>query len=130
MIIVLMLFAGLIMKGFQEESFEKLFNLIVVAAFIQMFSNFDNVFTRLCDYYLQCAVLYIPLLFARGNSDEWLDYSRRPALVAFSRGSKRIFIGLLTVILIWYYYRASLSAQISYEVDNYLNFRFMWDVVQ
>lgn len=130
MIIVLMLFAGLIMKGFQEESFEKLFNLVVMAAFIQMFSNFDNVFTRLCDYYLQCTVLYIPLLFARGNSDEWLDYSRRPALVNFSRESKRIFIGLLTLILIWYYYRTSLSAQISNEVDNYLNFRFMWDVVQ
>ena len=130
LVIVLMLVTGFIIKGYREEVFEKLFNLVVMAAFIQMFSSFDNVFTRLTDYYLQCSILYIPLLFKKGTNIGKYDYRRRPAMVHFSEPSKRLFIGLMALILIWYYYRTNLMAQITSEVDNYLNFRFMWDVVQ
>ena len=130
LVIVLMLVTGFVIKGYREEIFEKLFNLVIMAAFIQMFSSFDNVFTRLTDYYLQCSILYIPLLFKKGIDTGRFDYRRRPAMVNFSEPSKRIFIGLMALILIWYYYRTNLMAQITSEVDNYLNFRFMWDVVQ
>ena len=52
-----------------------------------------------------------------------------PPVFLFNRKSIKIIIILLTLILVWWYYRTTLSVTISNEIDNYLNFRFMWDVV-
>lgn len=128
-VIVLILICGFLLAGFQNRNFERIFNIIVIAAIFQMFSGFDNVFTRLADYYLQFLVLFIPMIFY--ESDQQTAQSSRglPPVLAFNKRSIKILVLLLTVVLIWWYYRTTLGVTISNEVDNYLNFRFMWDVV-
>lgn len=127
-LIVLILVCGIVLKGFREKNFESIFNMIVVAAIFQMFSGFDNVFTRFADYYFQFSILYIPMLFyeAKGN----VPYNRTymQPLLLFEERSIQLLIMALTVILVWYYYTTCLGVPIANPVDDYLNFRFMWDV--
>lgn len=128
LLIVLLLLCGLLLKGFQEKNFECLFNLIMIAAIFQMFSGFNNIFTRLADYYLQFVVLYIPMLFYKADDEVELNATyMRPTL--FLTGQSKILLPVLAaVVLIWYYRRTCLSVPAANSVDNYVNFRFMWDV--
>ena len=126
-VIVLMLIAGLMLKGFRETRFSQLFNIIVVAAIFQMFSGFDNIFTRLADYYLQFTVLYIPMIFYHGSGDR-INRLAAPPVFRFNLQSRKILAACLVLILIWWYDATMLGHTITYEVDNYLNYRFMWDV--
>ena len=130
MVIVLILICGLFLKGFQEKNYEKLFNIIIVAAVLQMFSGFDNVFTRLSDYYLQFTVLFIPMIFYHSPQKVEIDQNAAPPLLPFNKKSIRLFVIVLTVILIWWYYKTCIGVTIENTVDNYTNFRFMWDVIQ
>ena len=126
-VIVLMLAAGLFLKGFREKRFSQLFNIIVVAAIFQMFSGFDNIFTRLADYYLQFTVLYIPMIFYNSKDSEIHRLASRP-MFPFNLRSRKLLAACIVLILIWWYDTTMLGQTISYEVDNYLNYRFMWDV--
>lgn len=128
-VIVLILICGFLLKGFQDRNFERVFNIIVVAAIFQMFSGFDNVFTRLADYYLQFLVLFIPMIFYESDQQTIQNPRGLPPVLSFNRRSIKILVMLLTLVLVWWYYRTTLSVTISNEVDNYLNFRFFWDVV-
>lgn len=124
MMIAALLVAGVILRGFSGKYFSKLFNLMVVAAFLQMFSGFDNVFTRLTDYYFQFVVFYLPMMF----------YPEKDVEIAKSH---RLFLSrpqhiaaILCVVLLagYYYYATNLNTTVSYDVDNYLNYRFCWEV--
>lgn len=124
-VIVLILLAGLFMKGFREKIFSQLFNIVVVAAILQMFSGFDNVFTRLADYYLQFTILFIPMIFYESKNTE-IDRDASPALFSFDKKSVQLIVAVLVVILIWWYRTTFLGITISNEVDNFINYRFMW----
>lgn len=126
-VIILMLVAGLLLRGFREKQFNQLFHIMVVAAIFQMFSGFDNVFTRLADYYLQFAVLYIPMIFYDVRKPE-INRLASPPMLPFNRRSRKLLAACIVLILIWWYDTTMLGHTISYEVDNYLNYRFMWDV--
>lgn len=43
------------------------FNIIVTAAIIQSFAIYDNVFTRLADYFFQFFVIFVPLMLETGE---------------------------------------------------------------
>lgn len=126
-VIILMLAAGLLLRGFREKRFNQLFHIMVVAAIFQMFAAFDNIFTRLADYYLQFTMLYIPMIFYDVPKPEYIRRASSP-LFPFNRRSRMVFAVCIAVILIWWYDTTMLGHTISYEIDNYLNFRFMWDV--
>lgn len=49
-----------------DRQYRYLFNIIVLGTIIQSFSVFDNVFSRLADYYLQFLALFVPMLFETG----------------------------------------------------------------
>lgn len=125
---VVILAMGICLKGFSDRRFEKLFNIMVVAAVFQMFSGFDNIFTRFSDYYFQMSILFLPLMVSSRATDAQLGGSHRQAIFPFNRRSLEVIAILMAVYLVWYYNRTCLSSTISYEVDNYLNYRFMWDV--
>lgn len=125
-LIVLMLVFGFMVKGFTDKQFEKTFNLIVVGAGLQMFSGFNNVFTRLADYYLQFLIIYIPLLFM--SNENTVFRTGRNAVFRFSHRDVNYMVFMVTIALIGYYWLTNLSVDITYSVDNYLNFRFMWEV--
>ena len=126
-VIILMLVAGALLKGFREKRFNQLFHIMVVAAIFQMFSGFDNVFTRLADYYLQFAVLYLPMIFYDVRRPEIVRLAA-PPMFPFNRKSRKILAACIVVVLLWWYDTTMLGHTISYEVDNFLNYRFMWDV--
>lgn len=126
-VIVLMLVAGLFLKGFREKQFSQLFNIVVVAAIFQMFSGFDNVFTRLADYYLQFTILFIPMIFYDVEKTE-INRLAMPPVLAFNLRSRKVLAACLVLVLIWWYDTTMLGHTISYQTDNYLNYRFMWEV--
>ena len=126
-VIILMLLAGLLLKGLREKQFSQLFNIMVVAMIFQMFSGFDNIFTRLADYYLQFAMPYIPMIFYDPKHTEQNRHLAGPVF-PFNRRSRTMLAVCIALILIWWYDTTMLGHTISYEVDNFLNYRFMWDV--
>ncbi len=124
-VIVLILLTGLVLKGFKEVRFNQLFNILVSAAILQMFSGFDNVYTRLADYYLQFAVLFIPAIFYEDKTSKRND-DALPALFWFNERSISLMVAVLAVILIWWYHTTCLGVPVGNDIDNYLNYRFMW----
>ena len=127
-LIVLILICGVLLKGFREKEFESLFHIIVVSAIFQMFSVYNNVFTRFADYYFQFSVLFIPLIFYQGVHQERMNRTFMGAKLRFNDRSSTFFVIVLTAALLVYYQYTSLGVSISNPVDDYLNFRFMWDV--
>lgn len=119
---------SILLKGFPNRDFEKLLHLMAIAAILQMLSGFDNIFTRLADYYFQFSILYIPMIFY--PSDRKLQRSLIRPLFPFNDRSLKVLAVFISVFLFWFYYTYSINIKIDYSVDNYLNFRFMWDVVQ
>ena len=126
LMIAALLVVGVILRGFSGKDFSKLFNLMFVAALIQMFSGFDNVFTRLTDYYFQFLILYLPMAFYP-EKDKVLRPGRRLALSRQQRVAALLCVAFLAGL---YYYTTNLNHTIEYEVDNYLNYRFSWEVQQ
>lgn len=126
--IVLILLCGIVLKGFKEKNFSKLFNIIAVAAIFQMLSGFDNIFTRLTDYYFQFSILYIPMLFTSYTENTAINPSGAKAVLPFNDRSLKLMLLVVTVVLIWFYYRYNIGAGVAIAVDDYTNYRFMWDV--
>ena len=119
---------GILIKGFEDPSFQIVFHLIIVAAILQMFSVFDNVFTRLADYYFQFSVLYIPMLFYKNRSVGPETAAGHAAPFALQPRLNSLAVLGTTAMLMLYYYQTQLSVIITNASDNYLNFRFMWEV--
>ena len=101
---------------------------MIMAAIIQMFSMYDNVFTRLADYYFQFSVLYIPMIFFEQDYPVPVNHYAAHPLLPFNRRSTALIVFFLVIALLWWYHYSNLGQTITNEVDNYLNFRFMWDV--
>ena len=129
-VIIMIALIGLVLRGFKEKNFEGLFNIIIVAAILQMFSVYSNVFTRLADYYLQFVVLFIPMIFYESDHEVAINKDAVQPLLPFNQKSIKLIVILMTIILIWWYYRTCIGVKIDYEPDDYTNFRFMWDVIQ
>lgn len=117
---------GLIFRGFSDRTFECLFHIMAIAAILQMLSGFDNIFTRLTDYYFQFSVLYLPMIFF--SDDKRPQRSALQPILPFNRRSLHILAAFICVFMLWFYWTYNINITIGYEVDNYLNFRFMWDV--
>lgn len=127
-VILLILLCGFLLKGFREQIFEQLFNIIMISAILQMFSNFDNVFTRLADYYLQFSVLFIPMIFYNSAEKLSINKNRISPFFEFNQRSLRLLVVVLTMILIWWYNVTCIGVTMEYSVDDYTNYRFMWEV--
>ena len=125
-LIVLFIIAGFALRGFNSKYFSKVANLIVVAAILQMFSGFDNVFTRLTDYYLQFFIIFIPLSFA-DYQDEKLEGIGEGIRLDVLPKQKFVIITLLAVFLVWFYYKCYINIEIEYYPDDYTNYRFFWE---
>lgn len=125
--IVALLIAGVALRGFSGKNFSKLFNLMVVAAILQMFSGFDNVFTRLTDYYFQFLVLYLPMMFYP-ECDERLNNGYQIRHLALTHQQRSAAILCVVLLAGVYYYTTNLNITITNAIDDYLNYRFSWEV--
>ena len=124
-LILLFVIAGFALKGFDGKYFSKVANLIIIAAVLQIFSGFDNVFTRLTDYYLQFLILFIPLSFADYN-DKKLNGIGEGIRLDISPKQRFVIIIFLVMFLLWFYNRCYIDIDII-AVDDYTNYRFFWE---
>ncbi len=124
-LILLFIIAGFALKGFNGKYFSKVANLIVAAAVLQMFSGFDNVFTRLTDYYLQFLIIFIPLSFS-DYKDEKLKGVGEGISLDISPKQRFLIIIFISVFLIWFYNRSYIDIDIIIY-DDYTNYRFFWE---
>ena len=124
LMIAAMLAAGIMLRGFSGKNFSKMFNLMVVAAVLQMFSGFDNVFTRLTDYYFQFLILYLPMMFYP-EKDEIIAKSRH---ISLTKQQRMVLISCVVLLAGMYYYKTNLGQTAISDYDNYLNYRFCWEV--
>ncbi|MBQ2854022.1 MAG: EpsG family protein [Oscillospiraceae bacterium] len=119
---------GVLFRGFPDRDMEKVFHIMAVAAMLQMLSGFDHIFTRLTDYYFQFSVLYLPMVFF--PEDRKPRKSQIRPVFPFNRRSLKLMGAIIAVFVLWFYWTYNINITISYEVDNYLNYRSMWDVVK
>lgn len=120
---------GLLFRGFSDPVFSKLFHIMAVASILQLLAGFDNIFTRLTDYYFQMAILYLPMtFFPREYISKRVDGLH--AVFPFNRRSMALIASVIVVFVLWFYWTYNINITIDYEVDNYLNYRSMWDVIK
>ena len=118
---------GLLFRGFRDPVFGNLFHIMAVAAILQMLAGFDNIFTRLTDYYFQMSVLYLPMTFFSREGIR-LQKNGIQAVFPFNRRSMALIAVVIVAFVLWFYWTYNINITIDYEVDNYLNYRSMWDV--
>ena len=118
---------GLFFRGFQDPVVEDLFHIMAIATILQLLAGFDNIFSRMTDYYFQLSVLYIPLTFQHQKSMSREAAGIR-AMFPFNRRSMVLITAVIAAFVLWFYWTYNINITISYEVDNYLNYRSMWDV--
>ena len=125
--IAALLLAGIVLRGLNGRNFTRLFNLIFMAAILQIFSVFDNVFTRLADYYFQFLILFLPMMFYP-KADEPMKNAPFSHYIRLNPSQRAAALLCITILSCLFYYRTNLSAKIDSETDNYLNYRFCWEV--
>lgn len=84
--------------------YRKVFSIMVFSIIIQYFSIYDNVFTRLADYYYQFVVLLFPLMMETG--EHRLKKDPKPNYtVRFHQDYIYTFLSIgITLFALWYYY--------------------------
>ncbi|MBR7179887.1 MAG: EpsG family protein [Oscillospiraceae bacterium] len=119
---------GLLFRGFRDSVVDDLFHIMAVASILQLLAGFDNIFTRLTDYYFQMSVLYLPMVFFPRDGI-LLRQDGMGAVFPFNRRSAAFLAVFVAVFVLWFYWTYNINITIEYEVDNYLNYRSMWDVI-
>lgn len=97
------------------------FNLMIVAAMIQYFSMYNNVFTRLADYYYQFVVLFMPLMMETGTHQELAKPNYK-----VKKNDKTIYALLtvgITLFALWFY-----EGIIAGSMLLLSNYKFVWEI--
>lgn len=121
LMMIALLIAGFLLCGLSDDIFRKLFVLISMASLLQIFSVYDNVFTRLADYYFQFLILYAPCMLKQVHKEPHV-----PWLYFTGRMRNLLTIGFVMLALV-FYQTTSLNSDNAYSKDNLLNFHFMWE---
>lgn len=68
-VMVLILILALVLRPLKQYDvmYRQLFNVMILAAIVQSFSVYDNVFTRLAEYFFQFVVLFMPVMLQSGK---------------------------------------------------------------
>lgn len=123
-VMIMILVLGLILRPLQnyDKIYRQTFNVMVLAAIVQVFSVYDNVFTRLADYFYQFIVLFIPLMLqpAREQAKMYPGYVEKirywPPKVLY------ILQFGITVFAIYFYF-----STINGSTALLNNFKFFWE---
>lgn len=101
----------------------KVFNIIVIAAIIQYFSMYDNVFTRLADYYYQFIVLFMPLMLESGEHQLQMN---SPPAYRIKYNDKAYYMVLyiaITLFALWFY-----NSTINASQNILQDYKFFWQI--
>lgn len=126
LMLCLIIIAGVFIKGVDGIKFSTVLSIVAIGTIIQIFSSFDNVFTRLADYNLQMLIVFIPMIFT-DFEDEKYDDSSVSYKLFLSKKQKKLLTICLVLLSVAFYYFTVLSVK-TISVDDYLNFKFSWEV--
>lgn len=122
-VMVLIMILALILRPMHNSDvvYRKVFAMMVLAALIQYFSMYDNVFTRLADYYYQFVVLFIPLMLQPGR-EQARENPQFAGRVRYWDDYVYHILGVgVTAFAIWFYFS-------NVEACAYLyQFQFVWE---
>lgn len=87
-----------------DTLYRQVFNIMILAVIIQCFSVYDNVFTRLADYFYQFVMLFIPLMLQSGWEQARIYPSHAEEIRYWP--PKILFIVQMGITLfsVWYYF--------------------------
>lgn len=106
-----------------DKKYGYVFNIMVIAAALQTFSIYDNVYTRLTDYYYQFVVLFIPMILQTGKSQAALMPEHKHE-IRYHANDLYVLLGVgITVFAIWYY-KSYVDASWTLLKD----FKFFWEI--
>ena len=104
----------------KDKSYSKIFNIMVLAAAVQMMSVFNNTYTRLADYYYQFVVLFVPTFMAPITSRKETAYRRVSSIIQNSSPRRMLFVGI-TIFSVWFF---STQAAV---VESNSSLLFFWE---
>ena len=121
---VLILVFSLFMRKLDhaDRIYAQLYNFMVFAAIIQIFSMYNNSFTRLADYYYVFIALFFPLIMETGEHQLSLQPERRED-IRFNAQYIYTIAGILISLYSLYYFHSYMSGGLA---DLY--FKFCWEV--
>lgn len=105
----------------RDEKYRKVFNVMVLAAIAQTFSVYDNVFTRLADYFYQFIIIFIPMMLQPGE-DQVLEQPERKYQIRYYTRQSYQLIGLCITVFAVYFYWHTLGQSSALLAD----FHFFW----
>ena len=116
---------GLLMRPLRgyDKTYSQIFNVMILATIVQTFSVYDNVFSRLADYFYQFIVVFIPLILQPG----WEQAEQYPEHIGeircfTERSYQIIYLPIVVFTLAYYFMYVNASSAL-------LNgFTFFWRV--
>ena len=123
LMMLFILFVAAILRPVQTKDriYCQSFNLMIIAAMIQYFGMYNNVFTRLADYYYQFVVLFMPLMMETGTHQELARPSYK-----IKKNDKTIYALLsvgITLFALWFY-----KGTIDGSWLLLSNYKFVWEI--
>lgn len=121
MIIIVVLSLALRPVREYDTVYKCTFNIMITAAIIQSFAMYDNVFTRLSDYFFQFFVIFIPLMLETGD-EQALKFPEHKEKIryTFQRYYPFLKIGI-SCFAVWYY-----IWQLKGNPALVANYKFIW----
>ena len=106
-----------------DRVYTKNFNIMIMSLVCQIFSVYDNNFTRLADYFFQFTVLYIPMMLEPGR-EQAKQYPEYKAQIRYWSRSTYVLAGLvITMFALWYY---NSYVDSSYAILK--DYKFFWQL--
>lgn len=103
-----------------NKTYRYLFNIMVLAAILQSFSAYDNVFTRLADYYFQFFSFFVPLVL--NSRTEYVSDGTQCCGYRIPRTLRMMGVAAITVLAAIIYVQ-TLNA----STDLLSEFSFLWE---
>ncbi len=105
--------------------YSKVFTVMLLALTVQMFSVFDNNFSRLADYFYQFIILFMPMVLEYENSSNFQTFKpdRRVRRSGFTRQSYQLFC-LVIIGFAFFYYNSYIGSSSAVLKD----FKFLWEI--
>ena len=122
LMLIALVFVGIFLCNIKNDYFRYTLILIATASLIQMFSVYDNVFTRLADYYFQFIILYAPFILNQSH-----ESNDDVPIMHFNERSRQLITILFCLMAMVFYYRVNFLHASDVAVDNLVaNFKFFW----
>lgn len=124
-VMVMILLIALIFRPLRnyDTLYCQTFNIMILAAIVQCASVYDNVFTRLADYFYQFVVLFIPLMLQSGW-EQAKKYPQHSGVIRYWPPKLMFLVQFgITLFSLWFY-----MANVNGSSALLKDFHFFWQV--